>query len=231
MILPFGLNIDPQGDIVELKNIISILYYAQQNLLPRVSAKLDVVTLSDITEVKSQDTVVRTIYAGNALATVKCNEKVKVFTVRGTSFEPAAVEGGSAATEQGTVLLHYTVDTLDFFVPLGRGLKSGVNLKLLYDLADKMGAAVGASRAAVDAGYVPNDMQVGQTGKIVAPELYIAVGISGAIQHLAGMKNSKIIVAVNKDPEAPIFQVADYGLAEDLFKVRLSMNPYMEVDI
>uniref|UniRef100_A0A8C7UXE1 Electron transfer flavoprotein subunit alpha, mitochondrial n=1 Tax=Oncorhynchus mykiss TaxID=8022 RepID=A0A8C7UXE1_ONCMY len=200
-----------------------------KNLLPRVSAKLDVVTLSDITEVKSQDTVVRTIYAGNALATVKCNEKVKVFTVRGTSFEPAAVEGGSAATEQ--VASPSPAGIVVVVVSGGRGLKSGVNLKLLYDLADKMGAAVGASRAAVDAGYVPNDMQVGQTGKIVAPELYIAVGISGAIQHLAGMKNSKIIVAVNKDPEAPIFQVADYGLAEDLFKVRLSMNPYMEVDI
>uniref|UniRef100_A0A8C7DX68 Electron transfer flavoprotein subunit alpha n=1 Tax=Oncorhynchus kisutch TaxID=8019 RepID=A0A8C7DX68_ONCKI len=196
-----------------------------KNLLPRVSAKLDVVTLSDITEVKSQDPFVRTIYAGNALATVKCNEKVKVFTVRGTSFEPAAVEGGSAATEHVASPSPAGIDRPELtsakvVVSGGKGL-SGENIKLLYDLADKMGAAVGASRAAVDTGYVPNDMQVSQTGKIVAPELYIAVGISGAIQHLAGMKNSKIIVAINKDPEAPIFQVAEYGLAEDLFKVRL----------
>uniref|UniRef100_A0A8C7D7H3 Electron transfer flavoprotein subunit alpha, mitochondrial n=1 Tax=Oncorhynchus kisutch TaxID=8019 RepID=A0A8C7D7H3_ONCKI len=178
-----------------------------KNLLPRVSAKLDVVTLSDITEVKSQDPFVRTIYAGNALATVKCNEKVKVFTVRGTSFEPAAVEGGSAATEQ--VASPSPAGIAKVVVSGGRGLESGENFKLLYDLADKMGAAVGASRAAVDAGYVPNDMQVGQTGKIVAP----------------------IIVAVHKDPEAPIFQVADYGLVEDLFKVRLSMMTRLDIVI
>uniref|UniRef100_A0A4W4GAE9 Electron transfer flavoprotein subunit alpha n=1 Tax=Electrophorus electricus TaxID=8005 RepID=A0A4W4GAE9_ELEEL len=188
-----------------------------KNLLPRVAAKLDVAPISDITEITSPDTFVRTIYAGNALSTVKCNEKIKVFTVRGTSFEPAAKEGGSATSEQVSA-------------PSPVGMSEWLEQNLTKTDRPELTSAkvvvsgVGASRAAVDAGYVPNDMQVGQTGKIVAPELYIAVGISGAIQHLAGMKDSKTIVAINKDPEAPIFQVADYGLVADLFKVGYRRN-------
>lgn len=204
-----------------------------RNMMPRVAAILDVDQVSDIIRVECDDTFVRPVYAGNAIATVQSSAPIKVITVRSTGFDPIAGEGGNAPVETVTSIHDAGVSCFvsaelarsdrpdltaaEIVVSGGRGMGNGENFAMLYQVADKLGAAVGASRAAVDAGYVANDLQVGQTGKIVAPDLYMAVGISGAIQHLAGMKDSKIIVAINKDEEAPIFQIADYGLVADLF--------------
>jgi electron transfer flavoprotein alpha subunit len=224
--------------VVELganySHIMTATTTSGKNFMPRVAALLDVAQISDISGVVSEDTFERPIYAGNAIATVQSNDSIKVLTVRGTAFDPVAAEGGSASIESVDIAAETGLSTWDrdeivklerpeltaasIIISGGRGMQNGENFSLLESVADKLGAAMGASRAAVDAGFVPNDMQVGQTGKIVAPDLYIAVGISGAIQHLAGMKDSKVIVAINKDEDAPIFQVADYGLVADLFK-------------
>ena len=217
----------------DYEHILAAALTTGKNFMPRVAALLDVTQISDIIAVESPDTFIRPIYAGNAIATVQSLDNKKVITVRTTGFDPVTSDGNaevvildsvmdagnsSHISDELTVSERPELGAASVIISGGRGMQNGDNFKLLDGIADKLGAAIGASRAAVDAGFVPNDMQVGQTGKIVAPDLYIAVGISGAIQHLAGMKDSKVIVAINKDPEAPIFQVADYGFVGDLFE-------------
>lgn len=226
-----SLIVDVAGDYSHV--LVSATTFGK-NVMPRAAALLDKAQISEIVEVKSADTFVRPIYAGNALATVQSSDSIKMITVRTIKFEAAAAEDGSASveaisggadsglsswvSEAGSNTDHIDLTSAKIVVSGGRGMQNGDNFAMLHSVADKLGAAVGASRAAVDSGFVPNDFQVGQTGKVIAPDLYIAVGISGAIQHLAGMKESKVIVAINNDSEAPIFQVADYGLVADLFE-------------